>query len=123
MIKTLPALPRPHYRPSSPWTEERIAHLTRLWSQGVSAERIADELRCGLSRNAVLAKIHRLGIGKLSPFGGGRNPRRKAYKLVAIPPAAAGATGLLPLFRSRLLPLPTRYPKPYVDDPRIDADI
>ncbi len=42
------------------WTEERVALLQRLWGQGYSASQIASQLE-GVSRNAVIGKIHRLG--------------------------------------------------------------
>jgi GcrA cell cycle regulator len=42
------------------WTDERVALLQRLWGQGYSASQIADQLE-GVSRNAVIGKIHRLG--------------------------------------------------------------
>ena len=43
------------------WTDERIDRLKELWSQGVTASQIADELG-GVSRNAVIGKAHRLGL-------------------------------------------------------------
>ena len=43
------------------WTEERIALLQQLWGQGFSASQIANQLQGGLTRNAVIGKIHRLG--------------------------------------------------------------
>ena len=43
------------------WTEERIERLKSLWSQGITASQIADELG-GVSRNAVIGKAHRLGL-------------------------------------------------------------
>ena len=42
------------------WTEERIELLQRLWGQGYSASQIANQLQ-GVTRNAVIGKIHRLG--------------------------------------------------------------
>src|SRR3954471_22417775 len=54
-------------RAALPWTDARIAHLKVRWSQGVTAQRIARELGGGLSRSAVLGKIHRLGFAALSP--------------------------------------------------------
>ncbi|HEY4031587.1 MAG TPA: GcrA family cell cycle regulator [Caulobacteraceae bacterium] len=42
------------------WTEERIALLQKLWGQGYSASQIASQLP-GVTRNAVIGKIHRLG--------------------------------------------------------------
>jgi GcrA cell cycle regulator len=41
------------------WTEERVELLQRLWGQGYSASQIANQLQ-GVSRNAVIGKIHRL---------------------------------------------------------------
>ena len=52
------------------WTEERVKKLTLLWKNGNSASKIAIELGQGVSRNAVIGKIHRLG---LSERGSGSN--------------------------------------------------
>ena len=43
------------------WTEERIEILRKLWQDGRSASQIAGELG-GVTRNAVIGKVHRLGI-------------------------------------------------------------
>src|SRR5688500_5111663 len=43
------------------WTDERIDRLKSLWSNGMTASQIADELG-GVSRNAVIGKAHRLGL-------------------------------------------------------------
>jgi GcrA cell cycle regulator len=44
------------------WTDERIETLAKLWLGGLSASRIAAELGAGISRNAVIGKVHRLGL-------------------------------------------------------------
>lgn len=44
------------------WTEERVEKLKTLWLQGMSASQIAKELG-NVTRNAVIGKVHRLGIG------------------------------------------------------------
>lgn len=50
------------------WTDERIAQLKELWSQGMSASEIAQTLG-DISRNAVIGKAHRLGLsGRPSPI-------------------------------------------------------
>lgn len=47
----------------SGWTDERIAELTRLRKvEGLSASQIAKQLG-GVTRNAVLGKLDRLGLG------------------------------------------------------------
>src|SRR4051794_31810330 len=43
------------------WTDERIDRLKELWTRGMTASQIADELG-GVSRNAVIGKAHRLGL-------------------------------------------------------------
>ncbi len=47
------------------WTEERVELLKKLWAEGLSASQIAAQLG-GVSRNAVIGKVHRL---KLSSRG------------------------------------------------------
>jgi GcrA cell cycle regulator len=43
------------------WTDERIDQLKALWTKGMTASQIAEELG-GVSRNAVIGKAHRLGL-------------------------------------------------------------
>ncbi len=47
------------------WNDERVELLKKLWSEGLSASQIAASLG-GVSRNAVIGKVHRL---KLSSRG------------------------------------------------------
>lgn len=42
------------------WTEEQVSELARRWEQKESARYISGKM--GISRNAVLGKIHRLGL-------------------------------------------------------------
>ena len=60
------------------WTDERVAKLSKLWADGLSASQIAAELG-GVTRNAVIGKVHRLGLsGRAKPASsGGSKPRRK----------------------------------------------
>ena len=41
------------------WTDERVEILTKMWAEGNSASQIAKELG-GVTRNAVIGKVHRL---------------------------------------------------------------
>ena len=43
------------------WTTERVDQLKKLWAEGQSASQIAKELG-GVTRNAVIGKVHRLGL-------------------------------------------------------------
>ena len=44
------------------WTDERVERLSTMWLEGRSASQIAAELGEGVSRNAVIGKVHRLGL-------------------------------------------------------------
>ncbi|MGX9393932.1 GcrA family cell cycle regulator (plasmid) [Nitrobacteraceae bacterium UC4446_H13] len=57
------------------WTDERVERLKSLWTQGLSASQIAAELG-GVTRNAVIGKVHRLGLsGRATTAAKPRAPR------------------------------------------------
>lgn len=58
------------------WTAERIEQLKALVAERLSANQIAAELGAGLSRNAVIGKITRLGLTE-QWTGAGRAPRTR----------------------------------------------
>lgn len=59
------------------WTEERVELLTKLWADGLSASQIAGELG-GVTRNAVIGKVHRLGLsGRAKPARSASSRPRK----------------------------------------------
>jgi GcrA cell cycle regulator len=45
------------------WTEENVARLKQMWKDGESCSTIARVLQQGITRNAVIGKVHRLGLG------------------------------------------------------------
>jgi len=117
--------PGPRRRAALRWTDARIAYLKTQWLRGVTARQIARQLGGGISRSAVLGKIHRLGFADLSPRSwvhrshlkrGG--VRRVCYELRAERPLSR-------IFAAQQWPPPAWVveAKPYVEDPRIDADI
>ena len=70
------------------WTDERVTTLKRLWLEGHSASQIAKQLG-GVTRNAVIGKVHRLGLsGRAAPS----QPARPALKITRpMRPAAHAA--------------------------------
>ena len=62
------------------WTDERVEQLKLHWMEGKTASQIASLLGHGVSRNAVIGKVHRLGLAgrAKSPNSGGARPRRTA---------------------------------------------
>lgn len=70
------------------WTDERVTTLKKLWLDGLSASQIAKQLG-GVTRNAVIGKVHRLGLsGRAAPS----QPARPAFK--APRPARPAATAM-----------------------------
>ena len=67
------------------WTEERVERLSKLWMEGRSASRIAAELGNGISRNAVIGKIHRLGLSARTSPPATAETNRERPKAVAKP--------------------------------------
>jgi GcrA cell cycle regulator len=67
------------------WTDERVETLKRMWGEGQSASQIAKELG-GVTRNAVIGKVHRLG---LSNRVGGKDEDEEAALAPATPATAA----------------------------------
>jgi GcrA cell cycle regulator len=51
------------------WTDERVETLKKMWAEGQSASQIAKELG-GVTRNAVIGKVHRLGLSNRVGLGG-----------------------------------------------------
>jgi GcrA cell cycle regulator len=77
------------------WTDERIAALKTMWLEGMSASQVARRLG-GVSRNAVIGKVHRLGLaGRDVPSRprslGGRPPSRLAVRPAMAPSIRASA--------------------------------
>jgi GcrA cell cycle regulator len=50
------------------WTDERVELLKKMWTEGQSASQIAKELG-GVTRNAVIGKVHRLGLSNRTGAG------------------------------------------------------
>jgi GcrA cell cycle regulator len=61
------------------WTEDRVDLLKKLWTDGLSASQIAGELG-GVTRNAVIGKVHRLGLS-----GRAKSPSSSAVAVAARP--------------------------------------
>jgi len=84
------------------WSEERVARMRELWFLGKSATEIAKELG-GVSRDAVIGKIHRLGLQR----------RRIATRKYVNPPKPA---------RQRVAFMPQKKPARIVEQVKPVAD-
>ncbi|CRK76061.1 MULTISPECIES: GcrA family cell cycle regulator [Nereida] len=73
------------------WTDERVEILKKMWGEGQSASQIAKELG-GVTRNAVIGKVHRLGLSNRAGSAGAKAAaKEKAPKAEAKKPAPAPA--------------------------------
>ena len=74
------------------WTDERVETLKKLWLDGLSASQIAKQLG-GVTRNAVIGKVHRLGLS------GRAAPSQPAHPVFKAPRPARPAAGTVPTAR------------------------
>ncbi len=89
------------------WTEERVEILKRLWLDGLSASQIAKQLGA-VTRNAVIGKVHRLGLsGRAAPS----QPARPAFKPPR-PQRPAAAAPVVPVRRAIEAPVQVPAPRP-----------
>jgi GcrA cell cycle regulator len=94
------------------WTDERVDQLQQLWLRGLSASKIAADLG-GVTRNAVIGKVHRLGLegrtmtSRIKP----PKPQRSSPKRRLAQRAQA-----LRLPPPSTLEAPTPLPAPHADD-------
>ncbi len=95
------------------WTDERVDMLKKLWSEGLSASQIAGKMG-GVTRNAVIGKVHRLGLsGRATPArpSRGRAPeQRKVEPTISAAPKAS-------TFR------PTPEAKPIISAPEVSQPL
>ena len=76
------------------WTEDRVEILTKLWADGLSASQIAKELG-GVTRNAVIGKVHRLGLS------GRAKPSRPATRRATAKPSAPRTRAVKPRVKAK----------------------
>lgn len=92
------------------WTDDRVENLKKLWQDGLSASQIAKQLG-GVTRNAVIGKVHRLGLsGRATPSKPARpvfkapRPQRPAVSAPAAPRRISE-----PAIQAEAMPSPVRY--------------
>ncbi|MBI1172998.1 GcrA cell cycle regulator [bacterium] len=68
------------------WTDERVETLKKMWAEGQSASQIAKELG-GVTRNAVIGKVHRLGLSNRVGPGGAAEEEIEETPVAAAPVA------------------------------------
>ena len=103
------------------WTDERVELLRRLWTEGLSASQIAAKLAQGVTRNAVIGKVHRLNLSGRAPQPRSATPRAprkqrepshpgRAIGMPSMPSSGNHALKALP--RPQPSPRPAALPEP-----------
>jgi GcrA cell cycle regulator len=104
------------------WPDERVELLKKMWGEGQSASQIAKELG-GVTRNAVIGKVHRLGLSNRST-GAGATDAGKAEAKAKQPaakkeaPAAKAKPKETAAPAAAPEPAPTPAPRPAVSPAR-----
>src|SRR5260221_6236654 len=90
------------------WTDERVELLKKLWQDGLSASQIAGELG-GITRNAVIGKVHRLGLSGRAKSPSSSAPRvrkPRSHMMRVSRPSMRGNTALALAFEMEQEPEP-----------------
>ncbi|TYO91210.1 GcrA family cell cycle regulator [Oceanicella actignis] len=96
------------------WTDERVEALKTMWAEGKSASQIAKALG-GVTRNAVIGKVHRLGLSNRAAAKPAAEPARerpepKAERAPKAAPKAKPAEAEAPAAQPAPAPQPAPEP-------------
>ena len=96
------------------WSDDRVEQLKKLWEGGLSASQIAAELG-NVTRNAVIGKVHRLGLSGRAKSPSSAAPRQRKARPAAqhmmrvSRPVSRGNTALAHAFEVELEADPIAY--------------
>ena len=100
------------------WTEDRVGALKKLWLEGQSASQIAKQLGGGVTRNAVIGKVHRLGLsGRAAPSQPARATFRPSRPRPAQPAQQPSAPRRIEAVQPRPVAAAPSVPAPMPDLP------
>src|SRR5215207_7506307 len=90
------------------WSDDRVEQLKKLWESGLSASQIAAELG-NVTRNAVIGKVHRLGLSGRAKSPSSSTPRvrkPRSHMMRVSRPSMRGNTALALAFDMEQEPEP-----------------
>src|SRR2546426_12467009 len=95
------------------WSDDRVEQLKKLWESGLSASQIAAELG-NVTRNAVIGKVHRLGLSGRAKSPSSALPRQRKARpptqmVRGSRPVSRGNTPLAHAFEVEMEPHPIAY--------------
>jgi hypothetical protein len=87
-------------------SDERIELLKKLWADGLTARQVAAEM--GMTRNAVIGKVHRLNLPKrIKTNPPGRTPRPRQIRTTTPRQPGHGTLRREPILRVVTSPIPS----------------
>lgn len=97
------------------WTDERVEKLKTMWGEGQSASQIAKALG-GVTRNAVIGKVHRLGLSNRATGAKSAAAAAPAADAKPVKPAPKAAPAAAPAAKAdpAPAPAPSTPPKPVI---------
>ena len=93
------------------WTDDRVEVLKKMWGEGQSASQIAKELG-GVTRNAVIGKVHRLGLSNRAGSNSAATAKKEAKPKATSKTASAPKTKVEPKTEPAIKPRPASEGKP-----------
>ena len=93
------------------WTDDRVEVLKKMWGEGQSASQIAKELG-GVTRNAVIGKVHRLGLSNRAGSSSAATAKKEAKSKATSKTASAPKTKVEPKTEPAIKPRPASEGKP-----------
>lgn len=95
------------------WTDERVEKLKTMWGEGQSASQIAKALG-GVTRNAVIGKVHRLGLSNRATGAKSAAAAAPAADAKPVKAAAKAAPAMAPAAKADPAPVPAMPTKPVI---------
>lgn len=90
------------------WTDDRVELLRKLWAEGLSASQVAARLG-GITRNAVIGKVHRLGLeGRARAGQGGKRAEAETEEAPGPEAGAGSAARNIEADLASVVPLPSQ---------------
>jgi GcrA cell cycle regulator len=93
------------------WTDDRVEVLKKMWGEGQSASQIAKELG-GVTRNAVIGKVHRLGLSNRAGSSSAATAKKEAKPKATSKTTSAPKTKVEPKTEPAIKPRPASEGKP-----------
>ena len=101
------------------WNDERVELLKKLWADGLSASQIASRLG-GVTRNAVIGKVHRLGLSGRATSSRSSSPRPRRvqaprqHRAPSLLFGTRGNVALKPAYEEEIEPQPAPIEELYI---------